>query len=66
MSRRFCPCQAPGHAAMARSRIVSESSGTIDRSVASYTRPNPWQFGQAPSGMLGENDSAYRSGWPGG
>ena len=23
-------------------------------------------FGQAPSGVLGENDSAYRSGWPGG
>ena len=44
----------------------SESSGTIDASVASYTRPRPWQFGHAPSGVFGENDSAYRSGWPGG
>jgi hypothetical protein len=35
MSRRFCPCQAGGHAAMARSRMLSESSGTIDCSVTS-------------------------------
>ena len=27
-------------------------------------RPSPWQFGQAPCGVLGENDSAYSSGWP--
>ena len=30
MSRRFWPCQAGGQAAIARSRIVSESSGTIE------------------------------------
>jgi hypothetical protein len=41
MSRRFCPCHAGGHAAMARSRMLSESSGTIDRSVTSNTRPSP-------------------------
>ena len=35
MSRRFCPCHAGGHAAIARSRIVFVSSGTIDASVAS-------------------------------
>ena len=35
MSRRFWPCQAGGHAATARWRMVSESSGTIDCSVAS-------------------------------
>ena len=35
MSRWFCPCQASGQAAIARSRIVSESSGTIDCSVTS-------------------------------
>src|SRR5919112_2122153 len=58
MSRRFWPCHAGGQAAMARSRMVSESSGTIDRSVASYTRPNPWQVGQAPCGVFGEKSSA--------
>jgi hypothetical protein len=35
MSRWFCPCHAVGQAAIARSRIVSESSGTIERSVTS-------------------------------
>ena len=35
ISRWFCPPQAVGHAAMARSRIVSESSGTMDFSVTS-------------------------------
>ena len=63
MSLRFWPCQALGHAATARSRMVSVSSGTSERSLTAWTRPMPWQFGQAPSGVFGENDSAYRSGW---
>jgi hypothetical protein len=58
MSRRFCPCQAEGQAATARSRIVRLSSGTIARSVTSNTRPRPWQTGQAPCGVLGEKSSA--------
>ena len=58
MSRWFWPPQAVGHAATARSRMVSEGSGTIERSVTSYTRPSPWQVGQAPSGVLGEKASA--------
>ena len=66
MSRRFCPCHAGGHAAIARSRIVSVSSGTIERSVTSYSRPSPWQVGQAPCGVFGEKSSAYSIGWPGG
>ena len=33
MSRRFCPPQAVGHAAMALSLMVNELSGTIDASV---------------------------------
>ena len=43
---------------MARSRIVSEGSGTMEASVTSYTRPKPWQRGHAPSAVFGENDSA--------
>jgi hypothetical protein len=62
MSRRFWPCHAVGQAAMARSRIVRESSGTMERSVTSYTRPSPWHRGQAPSGVLGENASAWSIG----
>ncbi len=58
MSRWFCPPQAVGQAATARWRMVSESSGTIDRSVTAYTRPTPWHCGQAPSGVFGENPSA--------
>jgi hypothetical protein len=58
MSRRFWPCQAGGHAAMARSRIVSDGSGTIEASVASMIRPRPWHVGQAPCGVLGEKSSA--------
>ena len=58
MSRRFWPCQAGGQAAIARSRMVSESSGTIGFSVTSNTRPRPWQCGQAPCGVFGEKSSA--------
>jgi hypothetical protein len=66
MSRRFCPCHAPGQAATAPARMLSDGSRTIDASVASYTRPSPWQVGHAPSGVFGENDSAYRMPRPGG
>ncbi len=66
MSRRFWPCHAGGHAAIARSRIVSESSGTIDASVASTTRPRPWHVGHAPCAVFGEKSSAYSIGWSGG
>ena len=58
MSRWFWPPQACGHAATARSRMLSVGSGTMLASVTSYTRPRPWQVGQAPSGVLGENASA--------
>ena len=66
MSRRFCPCQAGGHEAMAFSRMVSDGSGTISASVTSYTWPSPWQRGQAPCGVLGEKSSAYSIGWSAG
>ena len=66
MSRRFCPCHAGGHAAMARSRMDSESSGTMARSVTSYTKPRPWQAGQAPWGVCGEKSSANSMAWPDG
>ena len=59
MSRRFCPCQAGGHDAIAFSRMVSDGSGTISASVTSYTWPSPWQRGHAPCGVLGEKSSAY-------
>ena len=36
MSRRFWPPQAVGQAAMARSRMVFEGSGTIEASVTSW------------------------------
>jgi hypothetical protein len=38
--------------------MVNLSSGTSERSSTSWARPMPWQFGQAPSGVFGENDSA--------
>lgn len=66
MSRWFCPCQAGGHAAMARSRMLNDGSGTIDCSVTSKTWPSPWQFGQAPCGVLGEKSSANSIGCFGG
>lgn len=64
MSRRFWPHHACGHAATARSRIVFDGSGTIDRSVTVNRRPSPWHDGHAPSGVFGENDSAYSIGAP--
>ena len=58
MLRRFAPCHAPGQAAMAPSRMVSDASGTISASVASWASPSPWHSGQAPAAVLGENASA--------
>ena len=57
MSRRFLPSQAPGQEAIARSRMLSEGSGTIDCSVARCTRPRPWHSGHAPATVLGEKAS---------
>ena len=60
------PCHAPGHAAIAPSRMVSAGSGTSDASVASCTRPSPWHCGHAPAGVFGENASESSRGAPGG
>ena len=57
MSRRFWPCHAPGQAATARSRIVSEGSGTSVSSVMWCTVPSPWHSRQAPTAVFGENQS---------
>ena len=66
MSRRFLPCQAPGQAAIARSRMLSEGSGTSESSVARCTRPSPWHSGQAPATVLGEKASESSRPAPGG
>lgn len=66
MSRRFLPCQAPGHAAMAPSRIVSDGSGTSDRSVTVCATPRPWHTGHAPAAVLGEKASESSRPWPAG
>jgi hypothetical protein len=39
ISRRFCPCQAGGQAATARSRMVRDGSGTIDCSCSLTNLP---------------------------
>ena len=57
MSRRFWPCHAPGHAATARSRMVSDGSGTSRSSVTRWALPRPWHSGHAPTAVLGENQS---------
>ena len=57
---RFLPCQAPGQAAIAPSRMLSEGSGTSRSSATSCTSPSPWHSGQAPAVVLGENASAPR------
>ena len=62
MSRRFCPCHAGGHAAIALSRMLSDGSGTIEASVTSNTWPRPWQCGHAPCAVFGEKSSAYSIG----
>src|SRR6478735_3592131 len=66
MSRRFCPCHAGGHAAMALSRMLSDGSGTIEASVTSNTCPRPWQCVHAPCAVFGEKSSAYSIGCFGG
>ena len=58
MLRRLAPCQAPGQAAIAPSRMLSDGSGTSRSSVTSCTTPSPWHRGQAPAAVLGENASA--------
>ena len=59
---------APGHRPGGDGALADgqEGSGTIEASVTSWIRPRPWQRGQAPSGVLGEKDSASRWAWPGG
>ncbi len=64
--RRFAPCQAPGQAAIAPSRMLSEGSGTSRSSATSCTTPSPWHSGHAPATVLGENDSASSRAAPGG
>ena len=61
MSRRFLPCHAPGQAAIAPSRMLSEVSGTSEDSVTVCAIPRPWHSGQAPAAVLGEN--ASESSW---
>ena len=59
MSRWFWPCQATGHAAIARSRIVSESSGTMElfcHLIDPALARGIWD--RHPSGVLVEKDSA--------
>ena len=60
MSRRFLPCQAPGQAAMAPSRMLRLASGTSSGSVTVCEMPRPWHTGQAPVAVLGENASESR------
>ena len=66
MLRRLAPCQAPGQAAIAPSRMLSDGSGTSSSSVTSCTTPRPWQRGQAPATVLGEKASAARWSAPAG
>ena len=60
MSRRFFPYQAPGHAAIAPSRMDNDGSGTREDSLTRYTVPSPWHSGQAPAAVFGENASESR------
>src|SRR5271168_4883283 len=57
MSRRFLPCHAPGQEATAPSAMLLLRSGTREASVTSCTTPWPWQTGQAPATVFGENAS---------
>ena len=41
MLRKLAPCQAPGQAAMAPSRMLRLGSGTRSSSVTSWTTPSP-------------------------
>ena len=66
MSRRFLPCHAPGQAAMAPSRMLSEVSGSSDASLTVCAMPSPWHSGQAPAAVLGENASESKDAAPDG
>ncbi len=66
MSRKFLPSHAPGHEAIAFSRMDSVGSGTRESSVARCTRPRPWHSGQAPAIVLGEKPSESIRGAPAG
>jgi hypothetical protein len=65
MSRRFCPCQAGGQAAIARSRIDSEDPAPSPSRVTRKRGPGHGS-GQAPCGVLGEKSSANSIGCFGG
>lgn len=66
MSRRFLPCQAPGHAAIAPSRIDSDGSGTMSSSLVRCICPSPWHSGHAPTAVFGEKASESSCSAPGG
>jgi hypothetical protein len=66
MSRRLLPYQAPGQAAIAPSRMLSDGSGTRESSVTRWTRPRPEHSGQAPAAVLGEKASESSLAAPGG
>src|SRR4051794_29291860 len=57
MSRKFLPSQAPGQAATAPWRMLSDGSGTTEDSLTANVTPTPWQCGQAPAGVLAEKAS---------
>ena len=63
-SRRFFACHAPGHAAIAPSRMVSDGSGTRLDSVTVCATPRPWHCGHAPLTVLRENESESSRGAP--
>ena len=67
MSRRFWPCQAPGQAATAPSRMVSDGSGTRVCSVTWWIRPRPWHSRAGTDrGVRGERIGVESFGGPAG
>ena len=66
MSRRFLPCQAPGQAAIAPSRMLRVGSGTREPAVTVCAMPSPWHCGQAPAAVFGEKESDSRRTAPAG
>ena len=66
MSRKFLPSQAPGQAATAPSRMLSEGSGTTEASLTSNVTPTPEQRGQAPAAVAVEKASESSRSAPGG
>ena len=51
---------------MAPSRMLSDGSWTADDSVTVCAMPRPWHRGQAPTAVLGENESDSSRGAPDG